>query len=339
MFNCAQPGVQSLLGASRKGIYRESFRRHDSRRDVVANTSEAGPRGRMKTSLSSRNRPPTSSFAFRPSNDSFIVIDGFTIDAANVAHDAVKITYKDGAAHDIRIKNSEIVNSPGNGISITRNRRLIPSTMSSSTSRFTTTESRTSPIGCTSPAVTIWCAKAASTETPDGASMFTTALYPKLAADNNVIRNNEIFDNGRVGDRGPGIILSSGRNNAAYNNLLWANKGGPSRSTTGPYGPKPPTTPFMPTSTASTLGTKASALRSETMSSSGMMREPSPTRARARCTTHNLTIDPLFVDAAALDSTSYPLARPLTGARRSPGYAGTTKELFAPSAPASKSGR
>jgi parallel beta-helix repeat protein len=38
-----------------------------------------------------------------------------------------------------------------------------------------------------------------------------------------VIRNNAVFDNARVGGRGPGIILSSGRDNLAYNNLVWGN--------------------------------------------------------------------------------------------------------------------
>jgi parallel beta-helix repeat protein len=43
---------------------------------------------------------------------------------------------------------------------------------------------------------------------------------------NNIIRNNKIYQNARVGPRGAGIVLSSGSGNAAYNNLIWGNQGG-----------------------------------------------------------------------------------------------------------------
>ena len=42
-------------------------------------------------------------------------------------------------------------------------------------------------------------------------------------AHRNVIRNNTTFDNARLGLRGPGIILSSGDDNLAYNNRVWGN--------------------------------------------------------------------------------------------------------------------
>jgi nitrous oxidase accessory protein NosD len=45
-------------------------------------------------------------------------------------------------------------------------------------------------------------------------------------AHRNVIRNNRIYDNARVGKRGPGIILSSGTGNVAYGNDVWGNNGG-----------------------------------------------------------------------------------------------------------------
>jgi parallel beta-helix repeat protein len=44
--------------------------------------------------------------------------------------------------------------------------------------------------------------------------------------DNNIVRNNEIYNNGRSGTRGSGIILSSGSGNQAYNNVIWGNIGG-----------------------------------------------------------------------------------------------------------------
>ena len=45
-------------------------------------------------------------------------------------------------------------------------------------------------------------------------------------ANNNIVRNNKVHDNARLGRRGTGIILSSGTGNTAYNNLVWGNAGG-----------------------------------------------------------------------------------------------------------------
>jgi parallel beta-helix repeat protein len=42
---------------------------------------------------------------------------------------------------------------------------------------------------------------------------------------NNIIRNNEIYDNGKAG-RGVGILLSSGDGNQTYNNVIWGNTAG-----------------------------------------------------------------------------------------------------------------
>jgi parallel beta-helix repeat protein len=44
-------------------------------------------------------------------------------------------------------------------------------------------------------------------------------------ANNNIVRNNRIFENGHV-DGGAGIILGSGDGNTAYNNLVWGNAAG-----------------------------------------------------------------------------------------------------------------
>ncbi len=54
-------------------------------------------------------------FTFAAAASSFIEIDGFVMDAANVTTDAVKITSGSatGGSHDIRIRNSELKNAPG----------------------------------------------------------------------------------------------------------------------------------------------------------------------------------------------------------------------------------
>lgn len=128
--------------------------------------------------------------------------------------------------HHIRIKNSEIVNSPGSGVLITRNRKFIPRH-----NEFINLEIHDNGVTDFDHGTYI----ASSNNLVRNSSIYRNAGwgihvyngdYPELTADNNLIRNNEIFDNARVGDREPGIILSSGRNNAAYNNLLWGNMGG-----------------------------------------------------------------------------------------------------------------
>jgi parallel beta-helix repeat protein len=43
---------------------------------------------------------------------------------------------------------------------------------------------------------------------------------------NNVVRNNDVHDNARLGQRGDGIILSAGSGNVAYNNLVYRNNNG-----------------------------------------------------------------------------------------------------------------
>jgi Right handed beta helix region/Protein of unknown function (DUF1565) len=165
-------------------------------------------------------------FRFESADDRYVVIDGFIIDAVNVAYEAVKITYSNSAAHHIRIKNSEVMNSPGSGILITRNRRLIPDH-----NEFIDLEIHDN--GATDFAHGMYIAS--SNNVVRNSRVYRNAGwgihvyngdYPKQTADDNVIRDNEIFDNGLVGGRGPGIILSSGNNNTAYNNLLWGNKGG-----------------------------------------------------------------------------------------------------------------
>jgi parallel beta-helix repeat protein len=49
--------------------------------------------------------------------------------------------------------------------------------------------------------------------------------YAGQRADNNIVRNNQIFDNGYTG-YSAGIILGSGDGNTAYNNLVWNNEAG-----------------------------------------------------------------------------------------------------------------
>jgi hypothetical protein len=235
---------------------------------------------------------------FDSADDRYIVIDGFIIDAVNVSYEAVKITYSNGAAHHIRIKNSEVMDSPANGI--TRSRRHIPKH-----NEFINLEIHDN--GSTDFAHGIYVASSHNVVRTSriyrnagwGIHVYNGA-YPKQTADNNGIRSNEVFDNGRAGDRGPGIILSSGSNNTAYNNLLWGNKGGIQID----YGASRAQA-FNNTIYANLYGiylgseSKQASVRNNIvfLNEEGGIIDDGIDTTRD----HNLTNDPAFVDAAALD--------------------------------------
>jgi Right handed beta helix region/Protein of unknown function (DUF1565) len=245
---------------------------------------------------------PGAEFAFRfdSSNDRYIVVDGFVIDAANVEFDAVKITYSSSAAHHIRFRNVEILRSPGNGILISRSRRLVPQY-----NEFINLEIHDNGTTDFDHGMYI----ASGNNVVRNSLIYRNAGwglhvyngdYPRLTADNNVIRNNRVFDNGRVGGRGAGIILSSGRNNTAYNNLLWGNKGGIQID----YGASRAKA-FNNTVYGNGYGvyvgaesTRASVKNNIVFGNNegGVIDEGSDTTRR-----HNLRKDPQFVDAASLD--------------------------------------
>jgi hypothetical protein len=161
-------------------------------------------------------------FRFDSSNDRYIVIDGFTIDADNVVHDAVKITYRSSAAHHVRIEDSEVRNAPGNGALISRSRKLVP--RHNKLVNLDIHDHGLSDFGhgiyVASSGIVV---KQSRIYRNAGWGVHVyNGDYPRLTANNNIVRNNRIFDNARVGDRGAGIILSSGSGNIAY-------PGGPGR--------------------------------------------------------------------------------------------------------------
>ncbi len=66
-------------------------------------------------------RGATRVFTFAAASSSFIEIDGFVMDAANVTADVVKVSWGSttGGSHDIRIRNSELKNAPRQGVLLT----------------------------------------------------------------------------------------------------------------------------------------------------------------------------------------------------------------------------
>jgi parallel beta-helix repeat protein len=138
----------------------------------------------------------------------------------------VKITYSSSVAHHIRIKNSEVKNAPGQGILLSGNSSF-PADYNefinldvhdNGRTRFDhgfyVTTSNNLVENCRIYRNRGW-----------GVHVWNGS-YPDGTANNNTIRNNKIYNNAIARDGGPGIILSCGSGNSAYNNLIWGNAGG-----------------------------------------------------------------------------------------------------------------
>lgn len=158
---------------------------------------------------------------FSSSASKYIILDGLIVDGSNAFSAAVKIT---DYAHHIRITNSEIKNSLGQGI------HLSPGNGGQGNyNEF------------------INLAIHHNGDTPHydhGIYIQTTnnlldsnRIYSNIAygvhvytsagtAHNNIIRNNLIYDNATGGQGGFGILVGSGTGNKAYNNVVWNNNGG-----------------------------------------------------------------------------------------------------------------
>jgi parallel beta-helix repeat protein len=146
-------------------------------------------------------------------NDRYIVIDGFFLNGTN-AGTGIKI---DTADH-IRIQNSEIAYAYV-GVFVTPG---------SDGNEFINLQVHDN--GTTDFDHGIYIAS--SDNLVEGCSIHDNAgwgvhLYSSSGGvNNNIIRNNNIYNNGRSGVRGNGILLSSGSGNQAYNNVVWGNIGG-----------------------------------------------------------------------------------------------------------------
>jgi len=161
-------------------------------------------------------------FTLASASASYIVIRGLVMDARNVSQDGVKITESGSgaanASHHIRIEDSEVVNAPGQGLLIGGHHNEL-------------VRLRVHGNGVTDFQHGIYITSADNLV--DGCEVYQNAgwgvhVYNGSAtdADRNVVRNNRVHDNARVGGRGAGIVLSSGKNNLAFNNVVFGNKVG-----------------------------------------------------------------------------------------------------------------
>jgi len=161
---------------------------------------------------------------FQGPTTAYIVVEGFILDATAVTYDAVKITYygvnPGEGAHHIRLKDCEVKNAPYNGILATLgsndNEFINLNVHDNGTTHF----HHGFYIGAEQNLIE---GSSIHRNAGWGVHVYSSGAY---IAHRNVIRNNRIFDNALVGGYGPGIILSSGTDNVAYNNLIWGNAGG-----------------------------------------------------------------------------------------------------------------
>jgi hypothetical protein len=152
-----------------------------------------------------------------------VMLDGFVLDGANVTHTVVLINEE---AHHIRIQNSEVVGAPRSGILVSNY-----GSVDSDHNEFVNLDVHDN--GTTDFDHGIYLKT--SNNLVDHCLIHHNAgwgvhiyndHHPDESANNNVVSNNVIYDNAAAGDRGPGIVLSSGSGNLAYNNLIWGNDAG-----------------------------------------------------------------------------------------------------------------
>lgn len=151
-----------------------------------------------------------------------VVLDGLVLDGANVEYNTIKITSE---AHHIRIQNTEVRGSPKSGILITNH-----GSIDSDYNEFIRLDVHDNGTSTKDHGLYI----PTSNNLVDHCSVHHNARWgvqiyngdASQSADDNVVSNNEVYENGRAGVTGNGIVLSSGSRNLAYNNLIWGNNDG-----------------------------------------------------------------------------------------------------------------
>ena len=167
-------------------------------------------------------KPSSGNKVIRFTRSQYIIIDGFVLDGANVATNVIKITKE---AHHIRIQNSELRGAPSQGILVTNY-----GSINSDYNEFINLDVHNN--GTTNLDHGLYITT--RNNLIDRSSIHHNAGYGvhiymggcNNCANNNIVSNNAIYDNASAGSWGPGIILSSGSGNLAYNNLIWGNAGG-----------------------------------------------------------------------------------------------------------------
>jgi len=155
----------------------------------------------------------------------YIVIDGLILDATNVTYDAVKITGgldASGPAHHIRLIRCEVKNAVNpalltQGILVTDFAEWNEFINLNVHHNGTTWKDHGLYIATSHNLV-----EKSTVHHNAGYGIHVYSSDPIAEpANNNVIRQNQVYDNNQSQGYGAGIILSSGDSNIAYNNLIW----------------------------------------------------------------------------------------------------------------------
>ena len=160
--------------------------------------------------------PIGANFAVQIGRRSYVIVDGFTVDGAGVVYDAVKLN---GSSHHIRLQNGAVYNGTRQGVNIqdaAYGHEILNMNID----------------GNGSSKLDHGVYIASSNNLVEGSRIHGSSGYGVhiynaacACANGNVVRNNRIYANGMRAD-GYGLVLGSGSGNAAYNNLIYGNKGG-----------------------------------------------------------------------------------------------------------------
>ncbi len=150
-------------------------------------------------------------------NQQFIIVDGFILDGTNVGYDAVKFQENtaSGVAHDVKIINAEVRNAPQQGI-----------LTNDDTNNLYFGNLNVHDNGTTDFHHGIYIKNS-------GTIIENSRIYRNAGwgvhlyggtDNNNIVRDNMIYNNARVGGRGAGVGVYTGSGNQVYNNEIYGNQ-------------------------------------------------------------------------------------------------------------------
>jgi hypothetical protein len=159
-------------------------------------------------------------------NKSYIIIDGFIFDGSDIGSSYFTVIDLSAGGpslgtHHVRIQNCEVKNSPEQGVFVTASAHHNEFINMEVHDNGTTDFDHGFYIKGSNNLV-----EKSNVYRNAGWGVHIYAQDGTGVANNNIVENNRIYDNARAGNRGAGIILSSGNGNMAYNNLIWGNAGG-----------------------------------------------------------------------------------------------------------------
>jgi hypothetical protein len=160
--------------------------------------------------------PAGANFAIQIGRRHHVVFDRMIVDGAGVVHDAIKLN---GSSHHIRFMDGVVYNGTQQGINI-----------QDAATGHEIVNMEIHGNGSSHLDHGIYIASSGNLVERSrihGNSGYGVHIYNGACAcaNGNVVRGNRVYANGQRA-RGFGILLGSGRGNAAYNNLVYSNRGG-----------------------------------------------------------------------------------------------------------------